>query len=133
MTLPLAHRLIGLAGLALFITTGIYMRLKFPALYEGREPIRFLFRANHIYIVMSAMVNIAMGLGLTLSPTSTRRKLQLFASSLLLSAPFILFAAFFIDPPAPDSDRHLSRLGVILTVAGTLLHLLSRPKKQPPV
>jgi uncharacterized protein YjeT (DUF2065 family) len=133
MHLSRAHRIVGLTGLALFIATGIYMRLKFPALYQGRESIRFLFRANHIYLVLSSMVNIAMGLGLTLAPPSTRRKFQLAASAFLLAAPFILFAAFFIDPPSPDSDRNLSRIGVILTVAGTLLHLLARPKKQPPV
>ena len=59
-----SHLVIGGVFLILFLLTGGYMFTQFPELYQGREEIRMMFRATHIYILMSALVNLMCGLAL---------------------------------------------------------------------
>jgi hypothetical protein len=44
------HRWVGIATIVAFLITGLYMRLNSPDYYRSDETIRFMFRANHIYI-----------------------------------------------------------------------------------
>ena len=125
MTLARIHRLAGLFALVLFISTGIFMRVKFPEIDQGKETVRLLFRSGHIYLLFSAAMNLALSLGGALSSSPVRRRLQVFASALVLAAPAVLFGAFFVDPPDPESARILSRVGVIAAVAGALIHSLA--------
>jgi hypothetical protein len=123
-----AHRLIGIIALACFLGTGIYMRVRFPGLYEGREAIRFLFRANHIYLAMAAALNLALGLPPASRVEGGRRLIQAAASGLVLVSPAVLLGAFFIDPPEPDSGRMLTRVGVVMAIVGVVLRLLATPR-----
>ncbi|MGH2566714.1 MAG: hypothetical protein ACRDGA_00120 [Bacteroidota bacterium] len=54
-----SHIVIGIATVVVFLGTGLYMRLNFPDLYESNEAIRYLFRANHLYILFAGLLNIA--------------------------------------------------------------------------
>ena len=43
---------VGLLTVAVFLGTGLYMKTQFPALYGDNQTVRFLYRANHIYILL---------------------------------------------------------------------------------
>ena len=45
------HRIVGDATIAAFIVTGIYLKLQGPELFETNEMVRFIYRANHVYIL----------------------------------------------------------------------------------
>ena len=102
------------------------MRLHFPEAYESNESIRFLYRANHIYILFSALINIAIGLNLPHQPLSWKRKLQTAGSLLLMTAPVLLIWAFFTEPTRGTVDRPLTHLGIVLTLLGIIAHLVTR-------
>jgi len=51
----------GVAGLLTFLWTGRFMLRHFPAAYRGHEEIRFLYRANHLYIVFASILNVVIG------------------------------------------------------------------------
>ena len=52
------HLIVGLAGVAVFLGTGVYMRTHFPALYAGNEALRYMYRANHVYL-LTALAGVA--------------------------------------------------------------------------
>ena len=91
-----SHFVIGLLFLALFLLSGIYMMFNFPELYVGREEIRMMFRATHIYILMSALVNLMTGNYLRNNSVKSFVKFRRLASSLILVAPFLFFVAFIL-------------------------------------
>ena len=56
-----AHLTLGFVTFLGFICTGVYLRLHQADLVDGPEAIRIAFRANHIYILMSALINLTLG------------------------------------------------------------------------
>lgn len=123
-----AHYLVGALTLILFIISGQYMGLRYqgfaaPELYGHNEAVRYLFRANHIYLLLPALINLLLGSYLALSPRRGRRVVQYIGSGLLFVSTILLLAAFVIEPPQPSPDRPLSYYGLIAVLGGTLLHL----------
>lgn len=125
MNLKRIHQGMGLVTVAVFLATGLYMRWRFPGLYEGNEVIRYLFRANHIYLLLAGLLNVALGLYLSLHPARWRGRLQRAGSVLLLMAPVLLLAAFFAEPPVPAPERPLTAAGIFATGIGMLCHLIA--------
>lgn len=37
------------------------MRASFPDLYAGNEAVRYMYRANHIYLLFASVLNLVMG------------------------------------------------------------------------
>jgi hypothetical protein len=129
-----AHYLIGALTLILFIISGQYMGLRYeaftkPELYGHNEAVRYLFRANHIYLLLPAFINLLLGSYLTLAPGRGQRIAQYIGSALLLASTILLLAAFVIEPPQPSPHRPLSYFGLIAVFGGALLHLRF-PKKE---
>lgn len=124
MKLERIHLLVGLAVFAYFLGTGIYMRSNFPDLYHGDEAMHYIFRSRHVYILLSALLNILTGVYFSWQNDPRRKRLQTLGSLLLLIAPLLHIAAFSIEP------YDMSRLGVLTTLAvssnliGTAAHLL---------
>ncbi|MCI0707241.1 MAG: hypothetical protein L0Y80_07150 [Ignavibacteriae bacterium] len=129
MNLKSAHLIFGIATLIVFLATGLYMRANFPALYESNDAIRFIFRANHLYILFSSLLNVALGLYATYRDSGWKLKLQLAGSYLLLAAAPIFIAAFFIEPPQASPMRPLTLVAAFLTLGGMLAHLVGGYKK----
>lgn len=100
------------------------MMFNFPELYVGREEIRMMFRATHIYILMSALVNLMTGNYLRNNSVKSFVKFRRLASSLILVAPFLFFVAFIVEPPSYLIERPISFWGVVALLAGVLLHSL---------
>lgn len=120
------HLATGVATVAIFLISGIAMLLMFPAAYQVNPAIRYLYRANHIYLLFAGLLNLAIGAYVAPGGTSPRRIAQLLGSLLLCLAPAILVWAFVVEPARGVPGRPLTLLGVVLCVAGTVLHLAGR-------
>ncbi len=93
------HLVIGLLSVVIFLLTGQYMRLVIHGAMEQSDRLRFSTRAIHVYILMSALLNMSLGAYfLKMSMTKWRARLQMIASSLIIMATVILIGAFFYEP-----------------------------------
>ena len=117
------HFLIGLLGVLVFLFTGAYMNITFPGSYEGNEVIRYMYRANHVYLLMASLVNLAISYYLYYSYLGWRRTCVHIGSILLYLSPFVLTYAFFFEAPLAIPERNYTFLGVVLLVVGMVLHL----------
>lgn len=130
--LPALHRSVGWATLGTFLVSGMYMRSRFPEAYAMNEVVRYLYRANHIYLLFGGLLNLAIGRYFVEAAETWRRRAQMAGSTLLLFAPPVLAWAFLTEPPLASSHRPATLAAVILCAAGMLLHALSRSKDVDP-
>ncbi|MBI2620174.1 MAG: hypothetical protein HYW57_08845 [Ignavibacteriales bacterium] len=129
MKLNRIHLTTGMSTVIVFLGTGLYMRMNFPQLYDENEAIRYLFRANHVYILFSGLLNILLGLYGSFSGLQKRRRLQIAGSwMLLLAVPFFV-AAFVFEPPLALPYRPLTLAGAVTAFVGTMLHLIGGYRK----
>lgn len=117
----------GILTFVVFLGTGMYMRVNFPELYDDREAIRFLFRANHVYILFSGLLNIMAGMiPPSFSSGKTLEKAGVPGSiALLLSAPLFIMA-FFLEPPEASPMRPVTTTAAFLALIGVGLLVLAR-------
>jgi uncharacterized membrane protein len=128
MNFKTIHRYTGFVVVIIFLVTGVFMKLHFPEAYEADPVIRYLFRANHVYILLAGLIHIAIGTNLVLDAAPRRRRLQRVGSGLLILASALLILAFFLEPQLASQDRWITLLGIIGLLIGTLCHLLGRSK-----
>ncbi|MHC4416840.1 MAG: hypothetical protein ACYS0G_16345 [Planctomycetota bacterium] len=125
------HRGVGAATVAAFIATGIYLKVRGPDLFESNEMIRFIFRANHVYILFAGLLNVAVGAYVRPHAKRWRRNLQTAGSILLLVAPVLLVPAFLHEPRLASPVRPLTSAGVMLPFLGILCHVPGRIRRLP--
>jgi hypothetical protein len=126
-TLARAHSVVGWLGVFIFLASGVYLSRERPELYGGSEVVRALFRANHLYILAGALLNLlAARVGAVDSLLRTR--IRTAGSLALLSTVPLLSAAFWLEPPHGFEGRKLTLLGMVLMLVGTLLVTLTTPK-----
>ncbi len=126
MLIRTVHRGVGVATIAAFIVTGVYLKLRGSHLFEADEMVRFIFRANHVYILFAGLLNVAVGAYLCLHARRWRRKLQLAGSVCLLIAPLVLVLAYIYEPGHASPQRPLTSAGVMLLFLGILCHVPAR-------
>ena len=117
-----AHWIVGLLTLVVFPLTGVYMRhvAQVPALDDVP---RLVFRSRHLFLLLTAVANLA------LSNTGPDRLAQRVAAVIILISPFMLFAAFLIDPARGIRSSLLFRSSMFsLFAAGVLLAITNRPR-----
>lgn len=124
MNMKLLHMLAGLLTVVVFLATGMYMSTHFPDIYEPDEIIRYQFRANHIYVLMSGLINLLAALNSTSHSTGWRVVVSRVANIFLLVAPAVLIYAFYTEPEMGLADRPLTFYGVVLLLAGVVLMYL---------
>jgi len=124
-----AHWVVGLLTLLIFPLTGQYMR--HVAAVPRLESIpRLVFRSRHLLLLVAAVANLA------LSSSQPFHRAQRAASVLIMVSPFLLIAAFFIDPARGLHSSTIFRLAMYsLWIAGLLLAITNRPRREqtPPV
>ena len=126
-----AHSLVGWLGFLAFLASGLYLRRGRPDLYEGSEVVRALFRANHLYLLCAALLNLlAARVGAV--PSLLRTRLRTLGSVVLMSTVPLLAYAFLVDPLRGFAGRGLTVLAMVLVLAGTLLITLTTPKAHDP-
>jgi hypothetical protein len=120
------HLTIGLAGIVAFLATGQYMDLVHDHLSGMDAARRMLFRSAHIYLLLSSLLNLALGLYLVDIGARVARVTQLAGSLLIAAGPLLLLLAFAREPWLSGLDRPYARPALYGTLAGALLHGIAR-------
>lgn len=126
------HRLVGIVGVLVFLGTGVYLATGFPELHGGDAAIRYQFRANHAYILLSSLANGLVGIHAGPAESAPRATAQRLGSALLLLAPAVFVVAFFVEPPRARPERLITTTAVVMLLAGTALHALARLRRRTP-
>jgi len=85
---------------------------------------RLVFRSRHLLLLVAGVANIA------LSNSQPFHRAQRTASVLIMVAPFLLIAAFFIDPARGLHSSQIFRFAMYgLWIAGILLAIVNRPRR----
>ncbi len=123
------HLAVGVVVMAVFLLTGYHMRFHIHHLMEANERLRFSLRGNHIYILLLGLLNLSLGAYLRVSQTVWRAYLQLVGSLMILTATGLVIVAFFFENKEL-LERPLTLLTIILTLTGTVLHVVSSVQKK---
>ena len=125
------HLFVGLAGLAAFLGTGIYLASAAPEHYRRAEALRFIYRANHVYVLLSSLVNLVLGIYLVPLAAGWRSLSSKIGSYLLLASPLILLLAFVLETSKVTPERPVTTVGVVLLLLGTLAQLPNYRRAPP--
>jgi hypothetical protein len=117
------HLVVGLVGIAVFLSTGLYMFRGFPELYGTNEAVRYMYRANHVYVLLSSLINVALAIYLVPARPGWKAWVGKIGSVLLILSPPILCYAFFAEAPKATPERAFTGLGVLALLLGVLAHL----------
>ena len=128
MSLRAQHLLVGAAGVLAFLGTGAWMATHFPGAYESHDVIRFTYRANHVYLLLGSLINLAVGIYRPRTQPGWRGKVALAGSALMLVAPFLLLYAFFLEAPRGTPERAATLLGVFFLLLGALAQWPNRTR-----
>ncbi len=118
-----AHWIVGVLALLAFPLTGQYMRhvANVPHLDDVT---RLIFRSRHLLLLAAGVANIA------LSSSQPIHRAQRAASILIMVAPFLLIAAFFVDPARGLHSSQIFRFAMYsLWIAGILLAIVNYPRR----
>jgi hypothetical protein len=119
------HAVLGFVLVAAFLLTGQYMDRIHAHLAGMADGPRLLYRSRHIYVLMSALVNVALATYLVPSPSRLASRVQLAGSTVVAAASMAMVVAFFYDAPHATLE-HLgswwSRGAIYALVAGVLMH-----------
>jgi hypothetical protein len=118
------HLIFGILLFVVFLTTGRFMRWDFPDKEIIPQELRILMRSRHIYILFSACIHILLGVYFKTQTQNRRKYLQTFASFLLIAASFVLVYGFIYETYQYQHFSDVSRNGIYLTLAGTILHVI---------
>jgi len=128
--LNLIHTVVGICTTLVFLGTGLLMRFHYTRVYESNHLVRMMFRSIHIYILLAGLLNISLGIYMSMSESPRKRATQLFGSICILSAPLLLIAAFFYEPVRESLERQMTLIGIVLLSIGTMSHLLAGLRKR---
>lgn len=120
----IAHRVFGFVFLAVFLGTGVYMRVRFPDAFRGDAGMRMMFRSAHIYLLFGALLNLLLGVYLVVD-TGWRGVTQWIGSACLLGSPLLFAIAFFAEPAPGVVERPIAAPGVLLAALGVAAHVIS--------
>lgn len=126
-----AHSLTGWLGFLGFLASGIFLARGRPAIYDGSDLVRALFRANHIYLLCASLLNLlAARVGSVRSELRTR--LRTLGSLVLMGVVPLLGFCFVVEPPHGFAGRRLTIVALSLLLVGSLLLVLTTPKAHDP-
>lgn len=117
-----AHLIFGFTLFIVFLLTGQYMDRNFNHLADMTDLPRALMRAQHLYILFAALINITLGCYLTFSKDKLVRTFQIFGTILIVVATIMLVYSFFIELPSDHIERPICRQALYLMLGGVLGH-----------
>lgn len=117
------HLVWGILFVGVFLWSGTHMKAGFPELYHGDHAVRMLYRSAHIYILFSALLNLAhAGAGNELV-RGARGWIQGISSLALMGANVLFLAEFLNIPDRMVEHRDLVFWGVVLSLSATVFKL----------
>ena len=124
------HAYVGVGTLIAFLLTGQYMDKVHAHLVGMADAPRMLYRSAHIYLLWSGLLNLVVALYVQ-KRSSTPACLWVVGSSLILAAPPLMLAAFFVEPTLEPFHRPYSRAGNYSAAIGVLLYLWGARRRGP--
>lgn len=118
------HLIFGVLLFVVFTITGRYMRSDFPDKDEIDQTLRLLMRSRHIYILLSSLIHISLGVYLQLRSSLPQKIMQITGSIVLVISSLLLFWAFVVETYYLQGYSSYSRDGLYLCLAGVALHLI---------
>ncbi len=116
------HLVFGFLMFVVFLLTGQYMDRKFNHLINMEDLPRALMRAQHLYILLAALINMVLGSYLTVSKDKLVKTFQIFGSFLIVIATLMLLYSFFKELPSDRMERPICRLALYTMLAGAMAH-----------
>lgn len=122
------HLWVGVLGLIVFVLQGQYMDLVHGHLAGMTDAPRMLYRSSHIYLLLVAVLNVAMGIYMNSDNPVLHPSIQALVSAVVILAPIGLLAGFFLEPDMKDLARPYTRpalyalfgTGVVLSLLGLI-------------
>jgi hypothetical protein len=105
--------------------------MRFPDVYAGDEALRYIYRANHVYVLLASLVNIVLGIYFKVAYRPWQIWAARVGSTLAIASPIILVVAFFVEAPNVTPERVLTLLGVVALGVGVLGHVLGYRGSEP--
>jgi hypothetical protein len=118
------HLIFGLLLFWIFTVTGQYMRADFPDKSDIDQTFRILMRSRHIYLLLSSLIHIVLGIYLQLRPNVVQRVFQFLGSALLVTSSGLLLWAFEVETYQTQHYTDISRWGLYTSLAGVIGHLI---------
>lgn len=124
------HLVTGLVLLLIFLLTGTYMKFRIPHLMAENDRFRFSMRGNHIYILLSSLIHMSLGLYLRRGSKKWQSGSQTVGSALLIQSSAMMVVAFFFEPKY-GLERPVTLIAVVMAIVGMFLHYISKVKDGP--
>ena len=118
------HLIFGFLLFVTFTITGRFMRIDFPEKEEMDQFLRVLMRSRHIYILLSALIHMALGVYAQIRPRVWQKILQLAGSVVLTTSSLLLVWAFVVESYEIHGFSAFSQYGLYTALAGVGLHLI---------
>ena len=122
------HLIIGLTVVVIFLLTGQYMEYVHNRLLP--DGTRMLYRSRHIYLLLSGLLNLILGIYFVPLPRGWRRTIQIVGTILIVLSPGLLLAGFFSEPQKGPEQTMVAALGIFSIAIGTVLHALAQLKQK---
>lgn len=119
------HFISGLLIILIFIGTGQYLKFTLPPFDGTLDGNRMMYRASHVYLMMSGAINMIAGCYFTQFKTSIQIWAQRIGSIMILLSQPVLFLAFVIEPANNMVERTYTISGCLLLLGGTFITVLA--------
>ncbi len=119
------HLVSSLIMLLIFVASGQYLNFVLPPLEGTLDGNRMMYRAGHVYLMMSASVNLACGVYYTAFAGGLAVWLQRIGAWLVITSQPVLLWAFLVEPGDNATDRVLTQLGCIALFVGAVVMFLA--------
>jgi len=119
------HLIFGILVVIVFLLTGQYMDKLHNHLVGMADGMRLLYRTRHIFILLSGLTHVGIGLYFQYRHRLLNRFVQIGGSALTVIASLLFICAFFYEPNLSNLKTPLSHWGAYSIFAGVVFHLLS--------
>ncbi|MBK8802265.1 MAG: hypothetical protein IPN71_09465 [Fibrobacteres bacterium] len=120
------HLTWGILFVGVFLWSGTQMKVGFPELYHGDDAVRMLYRSAHIYILFSALLNLALAGGGDDLVRGIRGWIQGISSLALMGGSVLFLVEFLQVADRMQPHRPVVFWGVVLSLAGIVFKLGAR-------
>lgn len=124
--IKLLHNLTGAISFIVFLASGLYMMTKFPIIDKSNDVIKYMYKANHIYLLLASLLNMILGGYFSLNDKKADKIFQIIGSVLIISSTLMLIFAFFHEPGDLAAGRSITVPAIVMIFFGVIFHWLSR-------
>lgn len=117
---------IGILALATFIGTGVYLRANLDSLDAMPVAVRHTHRANHVYILFTALLNLVAATSNRVTAPGIKRHVAGVSAILILASPVLMTTAFVLERSNVSPDRPLTAVGIFAAFVGAIGFVVGR-------